>query len=142
MKITRDVVLDLLPLVLSGEASPATRELVEEYLKQDPELAELARARPASVPRAAAAAPPPELELKALARTRGLLAVQRWLFALAISLTATGLATSFSFVDGRLTDVHLVARDYPVPLGICLALGAVCWACYLGIRRRLRSRAL
>ena len=39
MNITREIILDLLPVYLSGEASPATRSLVEEYMKQDPELA-------------------------------------------------------------------------------------------------------
>ena len=40
MKITRDVILDLLPLYLEGEASPDTQALVEHYLDSDPELAE------------------------------------------------------------------------------------------------------
>ena len=40
MKITRDVILDLLPLYLDGEASPDTQVLVEQYLETDPELAE------------------------------------------------------------------------------------------------------
>lgn len=40
MEATRDVVVDLLPAYLSGEASPATRELVEAHLAGDPELAQ------------------------------------------------------------------------------------------------------
>ncbi|MGD9029452.1 MAG: hypothetical protein PVG25_06535 [Anaerolineae bacterium] len=43
MEITRDVILDLLPLYLAGEASPATQAVVEQYLETDPELAEVAR---------------------------------------------------------------------------------------------------
>ena len=42
-KITRDVILDLLPLYLAEEASADTRALVEEYLKTDPELARTAK---------------------------------------------------------------------------------------------------
>ena len=42
MKITRDVILDLLPLYLADEVSEDTRELVEAYLDQDPKLARLA----------------------------------------------------------------------------------------------------
>ena len=42
MAITRDVILDLLPLYLSDEASPDTRSLIEEHLKTDPDLARLA----------------------------------------------------------------------------------------------------
>ncbi len=39
MEITRDVILDLMPLVLAGEASNDTSRLVEQYLEQHPELA-------------------------------------------------------------------------------------------------------
>ncbi len=43
MELTRDVILDLLPLYVANEASSDTRALVEEYLKTDPELAEMAK---------------------------------------------------------------------------------------------------
>ena len=43
MKITREVILDLLPLYLDGEASPDTQALVEHYLDTDQELAEKAK---------------------------------------------------------------------------------------------------
>jgi len=42
MSVTRDVILDLLPLYLSDEASNDSRALVAEHLDNDPELARLA----------------------------------------------------------------------------------------------------
>jgi len=42
MEITRDVILDLLPLYVAGEVSPDTRSLVEAYLGTDPQLARMA----------------------------------------------------------------------------------------------------
>ena len=42
MEITRDVILDLLPLYVADEASQDTRALVEKYLAADPELAAIA----------------------------------------------------------------------------------------------------
>jgi sensor domain CHASE-containing protein len=42
MKITRNVILDLLPLYLGDEVSDDTRALVIEYMNSDPELVELA----------------------------------------------------------------------------------------------------
>ena len=39
MRVTRDVIQDLLPLYLAGEVSGDTRTLVEEYLDTDPEFA-------------------------------------------------------------------------------------------------------
>src|SRR5207244_1916981 len=74
MNVTREVILDLLPVYLAGEASPATPPLVEEFLRQDEELAR--RIRQQWVESLAAAAPsalPPDLELRSLKRTRRLL---------------------------------------------------------------------
>lgn len=41
--ITRNVILDLLPLYLADEVSDDTRALVENYLESDPGLAKLAK---------------------------------------------------------------------------------------------------
>lgn len=43
MEITRNVIIDLLPLYIEKEASDDTRQLVREYLEKDPELAEMAK---------------------------------------------------------------------------------------------------
>jgi len=43
MEITRNVILDLLPLYVANEVSGDTRALIEEYLETDPELANVAR---------------------------------------------------------------------------------------------------
>ena len=43
MEITRNVILDLLPLYMDDEVSVDTRALVEEYLATDPELADIAK---------------------------------------------------------------------------------------------------
>jgi hypothetical protein len=43
MEITKNVILDLLPLYLADEVSADTRTLVENYLDTDKELADLAK---------------------------------------------------------------------------------------------------
>lgn len=43
MEITRNVILDLLPLYMADEVSADTRTLVEKYLESDPELAAIAK---------------------------------------------------------------------------------------------------
>lgn len=43
MKVTKEVILDLLPLYLADEVSEDTKVLVEEYLKTDPELEKIAK---------------------------------------------------------------------------------------------------
>jgi anti-sigma factor RsiW len=143
MNVTREVILDLLPVYLSGEASPATRTLVEEYMQQDAELAQRIRLQWAdNLAKALPSALPPDLELRSLRRTRSLLAWQRWLFGLGIAFTATSLSTQFSTEGGHLTQFHFLLSDYPVELGICATLGIACWIAYFSIRRRLRSGAM
>ena len=139
MKIERDVILDLLPLYVSHEASPATRELIEEYLKQDPDLAQRVRTYGAeSLPKPAPHLPP-ELELRSLVRTRRLLGVQKWLFGLSIAFTAISLTTEIKFHDGRLGSIRPLILDYPFQFGIALALGIGCWVAYHAVRRNLRT---
>ena len=41
MKVTREVIYDLLPGYFSGDISPDTRALVDEFLREDPEFARM-----------------------------------------------------------------------------------------------------
>jgi hypothetical protein len=142
MNISRDVILDLLPLYVAGEASPATRALVEEYLSRDPVLAQRVRTGwDEELARGVPSALPPELEMRALRRTRRLLGLQKWLFGFAIGFSVVSLTSQISFDQGRLTDFHLLIRDHPVPFGISMAIGVACWVGHHLVRRRLRFTA-
>src|SRR4051794_34722525 len=71
MPVSREVILDLLPLYLAGEASPASRQLVEEFVSEDPRLAELVqRGELTFTSQLGMPAPAASLELRALARAR------------------------------------------------------------------------
>jgi len=139
MEITQDVIVDLLPVYFSGEASASTRALVDDFLARDPVLAERVRrdwAQPLD-PRAAAPVTP-DIELRSLRRTRRVLALQRWLFALAMTLTVLPLSVVISFRDGRPSQFHFLLRDYPGALLPILGAAVVCWVVYDYLRRRLR----
>src|SRR5579864_475214 len=119
MNVTREVILDLLPVYLSGEASPATRALVEEHMKQDPELAE--RLRRLSADEFAKSVPlalPPEVELRSLRRTRRLLSWQRWVFGLGIFFSAMLLSNESSCEGGHLKEFHFLLQNYPTAFGL------------------------
>ena len=107
MKITQEVILDLLPVYLAGEASPDTRALVEEYMKQDEELARRIRLQFAeNLSKAAPSALAPDLELRSLRRARKLIGWQRRL---------TGMG-GFRHAGTELS-IHLLGRSYDrVPL--------------------------
>jgi len=140
MEVTREVILDLLPIYLAGEASPASRAIVEDYLERDPDLAQ--RIRMQWVENMARLVPsplPPDLELRSLRRTRYLLSVQKWLFAFGICFTGFGLAVRMRFEDGALREFRPLLWDYPLPIGACLGLAIGCWIAYHTIRRRLRT---
>jgi hypothetical protein len=85
MQVTRDIVQDLLPVYLAGEASADTRAVVEEYLATDTQLREIVEASRTWAPPPIEA--PANLEERSLERTRRLLGRKNfWLgFALLFS---------------------------------------------------------
>lgn len=87
--ITREVISDLWPLYVSGDVSPATRQLVEEFLVGDPEFAQGLRDA-AGDPLAGFAAPalPPDHELKTLERVKRRYLGYRGLLQLAMVFSA------------------------------------------------------
>ena len=142
MNVTREVILDLLPVYLSGEASPATRTLVEEYLKQDTELAQRVRLQsPDNISKTVPSTLPADLELQSLRRTRSLLRRQRWLFGFAIFFSATLLSNESRWDGWHLKEFHFLLHNSPTEFGTCLVLGIACWIAYFWIRRRLRTAA-
>lgn len=136
MNVPKEVVLDLLPVYLAGEASPATRAWIEEYLAQDPELADQVRRQWTAAAETPLPPLPPELELRALRRTRRVIALQRWLFGFGIAFSAIALAVEISFSPLK---IRLLLQDYPAQLLPCLMVAAACWTGYFLLRRRLRT---
>ena len=142
MNVTREVILDLLPVYLSGEASPATSSLVEENMKLDKALARQIRERWAeNFAKASPSLLPPDLELKSLRRTKNLLGWQRWLFGFGMFFSLIPLSCEFTFAGGRLTEFHFLMHNSPVELSVCLTLAAACWIAYFGLRQQLRKTA-
>jgi hypothetical protein len=143
MKITQEVVLDLLPVYLAGEASPDTRILVEDYMKQDEELARRVRLQFAeNFSKVAPTALAPDLELRSLRRTRKLIGWQRRLTGFGAGFATMGLSCQFSFSGGRISEFHFLLRDYPGPLGVCVSIGLTLLVASFIIRRYLRVTVL
>jgi heme/copper-type cytochrome/quinol oxidase subunit 4 len=136
MNITREVVTDLLPVYLSGEASEDTGRLVEEYFRQDPDFERIARsaARPLDALRTAApVAPDAEREKRDLECIRHELRWRKMLFALAVFLTLAPL--TFVYSNGHL--VWLMVRNAPWDAGFYWSWGALLWFFYFSrVRRR------
>ena len=99
MTITRKVVLDLIPLYAANELSEDSRRIVEDFLKTDPELAELVKKMTGNGLRGAPpASPSREAELRAFVQTKRILLIRSivWIFAAAL------LGALIFFFVGRL----------------------------------------
>lgn len=138
MHVTRDVILDLLPMYSAGEGSADTRKLVESYLATDPSLARAAMGgAPDELLRTMAIAPADVVARTALERTRRLQRQQSWWMAVGIFFTllpASGGVTSWG--------TWFLWRDaQPVALA-SLVVAAIGWFGWFRVRRRLSVAGL
>ena len=134
MNIDQDIIVDLLPLYFSQEASAATRAVVEAYFAEHPEFAAAMRTaqhQPPQIP----AAPRADSGAMAMTRLRQLLRWRAGLQAIAIGCSLAPF--SFIFADGRLSWIML--RDAPgsaMAWGIA-AIGA--WLAFVVLNRRMNG---
>jgi hypothetical protein len=133
MKVTRDVVNDLMPLYVAGEVSADSRALVEDYLRAHPD--EFAAVEAAALPRPE---PPRGVEMLSLERTRRALERRPRIFALAIFLTYA--IFSFRFDESGLRFV--LFRDAPRVAEGLLAAGLGVWAMFLSIEWKCRQSGI
>jgi len=99
MNVTREVITDLLPVYLSGEASADTKVLVEDFFRQDPDFERIARrtATPLETLRTAAPiAADPEQEKRDLENILWGLRRRQWLFGLSLFLTLVPISYYFN----------------------------------------------
>lgn len=143
MNITRDVIRDLLPVYLSGDASPDTSALIEEYMRQDPEFARVVEAQRREFSAQHDLLAPtgelsPDHELETLRRTRAEIRREKWLMAIALMLTA--FPFSFAATDSRLE--FMVLRDEPVLAAVAWIGAFILWIQYLLTRRHMKASGL
>jgi anti-sigma factor RsiW len=131
MSITRPVILDLWPAYLSGEASPETRALVDEFLREDPEFARQLRENPLD-----GIAPPPlppDVEASAFARARRQLRGFPWLLQLAMIFSALAFGRIVSD-----TSWDVSPRNFIITAGIAAGF----WAAFFVTLWRMRARIM
>ena len=138
MNVTRDVVHDLLPLYLAGEASADTRALLEEYLKAHPdeatEVRELA-AKSATLLAGPAPELPPDLEKATFERARS---YNRWRAQLLAFTIAYGLLPfAFVFKNGAIS--WFMWRDSPKQAVMFAIAAAGCFLARWILGWRLRT---
>jgi hypothetical protein len=138
MRITRDVIRDLIPLYQAGEASSDTKALVEEFLKQDPEFGREVSERTRMPFEALPVELPAEHEIKTLERTKKMIRLRSWLMALAIFFTLLPFSMGVDTEKIRWS----LWRDAPVLAGFSLVAAIGFWIAFYFMRRRLRATSL
>ena len=121
--VTRDIISDLWPLHVSGEASPDTSALVEAFLREDPEFARMVNeSAKEPFPRAKVPSLSPDHELKTLALIRRRLAGPRWLLILALAFTALAMGRIVSDTSFDVSPRKFIAT---------VVVAACCWIAFL-----------
>jgi hypothetical protein len=136
MKISKDIIRDLLPVYVAGEASADTRALVEQSLGSDPDLR--AEVEGLGTVPLADVAPPAALEISSLKRTQLLLRRRAFLVGFGYLFTTLPLA--------------LADRDWgPVWFGVpairllstaCIVAAAVGWVAFMRNAKELYGTGL
>lgn len=139
MNVTRDVITDLLPLYLDGEASDDTKILVEDFLKQDPELTRMLEkirkpGRVVEIP----ASLSKENEMETLHMTKNLLRRRSLMMAFGILFTLWPLSFRFDSTGA----INWVWANTPFIVVVFWLLALLCWAGYLRTIQRLKGSAL
>ena len=132
--VSRDIIIDLLPLYFADEASPASRALVEDYLAAHPDFADSMRASQ----EATAAVPansPENAGHRAIQRIRNELVWRAALIAAGIFTTL--LPFSFVANNGRLE--YFMLRDAPVGAIFFLCIAVLVWSALWYLVRRMNT---
>jgi ferric-dicitrate binding protein FerR (iron transport regulator) len=134
MKVTQDIINDLIPLYAANECSADTRELVEEYMQQNPRQAEelrqiMSTPLPGNMPSARNLD-----ETRSFKEARRRLRRRTWLMAFAIFFSLAPF--SFFYTEGRL---WWFLRDATGSALIYAAFGVAFWILYAMDRRRSQS---
>ena len=136
MKITRDVITDLLPVYLSGEASQDTKALVDAFLKDDPEFSKLVRENGAILPESQINLSK-ENEMDTLLKTQKLLRQRSTYMAFTILFTL--LPLSF-YIDAQ--GMHWMWTDTPVNVAIFTGFAIIFGFQYWRISQKLKGSDL
>jgi hypothetical protein len=133
--VPEEVILDLLPLYFTGEASAASTELVDSYFAAHPHFAKTMRAVNSSPPYVPGNAAPNEGHA-AIRRVKNHMIWRSALIAIGIFCTLSPL--TFIYANGQL--VYFMWRDAPASAATYAGLAALAWIALTVLIRRTTVR--
>lgn len=137
MNITRDVITDLLPLYLAGEASADSNVLIKKFLEIDPDFAQIilssdGESESEQVLLKQKIQLESDFELTALSKTKRLINLRSWLMGLAIFFTA-----SLFGIRNVGNGIEWIWSGFLIGFAICLAVSLCSWIFYFIVQQRL-----
>jgi hypothetical protein len=139
MTLHDDVMNDLLTVYLAGEASAATRSLVDARAAADPAFAaRLAAAQRTAVPDLSLPGPAPNAEMTALKHTRQFLFLRTLFVAWGILFTLLPLLFTFDDAGVR----FVLWGRYPALVTSFWSLAAASWVAAFVMHRQVRPSGL
>jgi len=132
MTVTRDVILDLLPLYFAGQVSNDTKTLVDEFLQTDPDFARMSKQFDTLLQDRGTPSDRDVTERRAFERTRMLLKYRNQTIGMAVAYSL--LPFAFVFRGGEIT--WIMMRDKPVVAAAFAATAIACWIAAWIINRR------
>ena len=130
MNITRNVITDLWAPYADGTASPDTRALVDEFLRQDPEWGATLRRAAAGADRALPAPTVnPDQEVRTLNRMKWRFRWMRWMLLLAMIFTCQAFGRIVADTSWDVSPRNFI---------IIASVAGVCWIGFLVAILRLR----
>jgi hypothetical protein len=136
MKISRDIILDLLPIYLANEASEDTCLLVEQFLADDPTLAKLVEQSKQNQWQEEIPIPlNKEQEMKSFEKTKQLLFQQKLFLALAIATTLFLIAFRFDENGVEWLWIHAPRMGWGI-----FIVASLFWAAFLNVAYLLNRK--
>ncbi len=124
--IPQHVIVDLLPLYLADDVSPETHELIEAYLKTNPQLAALVdQAGQATSLQEIPAPLNKETEMKAYKKGKKLM-IEHLVFL------AAAVSASIMIVPG-----YIEYREYPVAIYLMGGVTLIFWLAFFWVNRKI-----
>jgi hypothetical protein len=126
MTVTRDVILDLLPLYFAGHVSADTKTLVDEFLRTDPDFARMSQRFDTLLKAHGTPADSGATERRAFERTRRLLKTRNHTIGMAVAYSL--LPFAFLFRNGHVEWIMLRRPSVAAAFAFtALALWVAAW---------------
>ncbi len=140
MNVTSNVIIDLLPLYLAGEASEDTCKLVEAYVQENPSFREFVNRMEETDNLLVKTKSGPDADMEKVTFERARKQLRRRNLVLGVAIAYS--IAPFSFFYGSNGYNWIMLRDAPVMGSVFLVTAIACWIAYFFFWKETRRSGL